>query len=102
MSAKMDTKAERYLILKRVLHSLRIIARSEDGISIRELRKRLSTIGPQLQFTEQTIRRDCRVYEHQDLIRMVGSRAMTGASLSRWIKSATEGRLPLPRDSRKA
>ena len=64
---------EREVILRRVLFSLQIIARSKNGITIRDLKKKLRTIGPDLKFSEQTIRRDCSAYEYLGLLEPRGS-----------------------------
>jgi Fe2+ or Zn2+ uptake regulation protein len=78
---------ERDVILRRILYSLRILLHARSGISIKDLRDRLAEIEPELRFTEQTIRRDCRVFEELGLIKTEKARVMVvHSTFSDWFR----------------
>jgi hypothetical protein len=57
---------EREVILRRLLAEIELIFTSRSqGLTIRELTRKLSALDPSLSFNEQTIRRDARALEYQ-------------------------------------
>ena len=59
---------ERDVILNRVLMEIRILFESRNGLTIRELQEKLTTYGPEYEFSPRTIRRDCLAFEYHGLV----------------------------------
>ncbi len=59
---------ERDVILNRMLAEMGLILTCRNGLTIREMAKRLREIDPSLDFNERTIRRDCVTFEYHGLV----------------------------------
>ena len=63
----MDTQ-ERDVILNRILAEMSILFNSHNGLTVKEIARKLRDMDPDLDFNERTIRRDCQAFEYHGLV----------------------------------